>query len=113
MDIPLLGPITNVFADRSTPETFAFSFFCDKCGAEWRSALRMDDPCMLKPPADPEIIDIWREGRYRAAYERSNLEAAYEFYYCPECGRRLCEGCYCRSEIDVAAICKDCLPKRI
>ena len=113
MDIPLLEPITNEFADHSTPEAFAFSFFCDKCGGEWRSAIRMDDPCMLKPPADPGIIDMWREGRHRTAYERSNLEAAYEFYYCPECGRRLCVECFCRSETDTAEICKDCLLKVI
>ena len=113
MDIPLLEPITIEFADRSTPEAFAFSFFCDKCGREWRSAIRMDDPCMLKPPADPGIIDMWREGRHRTAYERSNLEAAYEFYYCSECGRRLCMECYCRSETDTAEICKDCLLKVI
>jgi hypothetical protein len=113
MDIPLLKPITNVFADHSTPEAFAFSFFCDKCGREWRSVIHMDDPCTLKPPVDPEIMVIWREGRHRIAYERSNLEAACEFNYCPECGLRMCMGCFFRSETDIAEICKDCLSKVI
>jgi hypothetical protein len=113
MDMPLLSPITHEFADLSTPEVFAFSFFCDNCGREWHSEMHLDDPCAIKPPTDPGAYDIWREGRYRAAYERANLEAAYEFFYCPECGRRLCMECFCRSETDAADVCKGCLSLRV
>jgi hypothetical protein len=108
MDIPTLGPITKRFADRSTPEAFAFSFFCDECGGEWRSAPRAFVPGKRESPADIRLIRMLWSDQYRSAYEQANLEAIYAFHICPECGRRVCLECFHITEADTAEICLDC-----
>lgn len=111
MDAPLLRPITKKYADRSTAKVFAFSFFCDQCGREWRSTPQAFEPGRLKSPTDIRVLRMLRNDQHKTAYEQANLEALYAFFYCPECGRRVCVDCFCRSETDVADICKDCLSK--
>jgi len=112
MNDPLLSPITKGFADHSTPKVFSFSFFCDECGKEWRSTPQAFGSTGLKSPTDLRIVRMLWNGRHNAAYEQANLEAIYAFYYCPKCRRRLCMECFCRSETNVADICKGCLKKR-
>lgn len=112
MDAPLLRPITKKCADRSTTRVFAFSFFCDQCGKEWRSTPMAFERGNLRSLADIRVLRILRNDQYKAAYEQANLEAIYVFHYCPECGRRVCTECYCHAETDIANICKDCLSKQ-
>lgn len=106
---PFLNPITKKYADRSTRKVFAFSFYCDKCGKEWRSTPQVFDPGELKSPPDIRIYRMLWNGQHKAAYEQANLEAIYAFSYCLECGRRMCMDCFCRSETDIGESCKDCL----
>lgn len=112
MSEPLLGPITKTYTDRSTRKVFVFSFYCDHCGKEWRSAPQAFDPGELNSPTDIRVFRMLWNGQHKAAYEQANLEAIYAFHYCRECGRRLCTECFCRSETDIAEICKDCLAKQ-
>lgn len=109
MDTPLLAPITKAFTDRSTPKVFAFSFYCDKCGKEWRSTPQAFDPGELASPTDLRVYRMLWNGQHKAAYEQANLEAIYVFQYCPECGCRMCMECFRPSETDFADICKGCL----
>ena len=109
---PLLSPITKRFTDHSTQKAFAFSFFCDTCGKEWRSAPHPFDPGGLRSPTDLRIFHMLWNDQYKSAYERANLEAIYALSLCPECGRRVCMECFCRSEMDVADVCKVCLSKK-
>lgn len=112
MNTPLLSPITKRYADHSVPKAFVFSLFCDKCGKEWRSTPQAFDPGELTSPTDLRVFRMLWNDQHRAAYEQANLEAIYAFHYCPECGRRVCLECFCRSETDIADICKDCLSQK-
>lgn len=112
MNDPLLRPVTKRYTDRSTPKAFAFSFFCDQCGKEWRSTAQAFDPGVLESPTNLRVFRmLWNDQR-RVEYEKANLEAICAFYYCPKCGRRVCMECFSRSEIDIAEICTDCLAKK-
>jgi len=111
MDTPLLSPITKRYTDRSTTRAFAFSFYCDKCGKEWRSTTRAFDPGELQSPTDRRVLGMLWDGQHKAAYEQANLEAIYAFSHCPECDRRICLECFCRTETDIAEICTDCLQR--
>ena len=112
MNAPLLSPVTKRYTDRSTEKVFAFSFFCDQCGKEWRSTPQAFDPGGLRSPTDLWVIRmLWNE-QYKAAYEQANLEAIYALSLCLECESRVCMECFCRSEVEVEDICKDCLAKK-
>ena len=87
-------------------------FFCDKCEKEWRSTPQAFDFGGLRSSTDLRIFRMLWNDQYKAAYERANLEAIYALSFCPECGRRVCMECFCRSEVDVVNICKDCLSKK-
>lgn len=109
---PMLAPITKKFVDHSTPEAFSFSFYCDQCGKEWRSALYAFNPGGFQWPIDRQVYQmLWNE-QHKAAYERANREAIFEFNRCPECGQRVCMECFYQSETDVTDICKDCIAKK-
>ena len=112
MNEPLLKPITYRFTDRSSKKVYAFSYFCDQCGKEWRSTPQVFDPGGLYASTDLQIIRMLWNDQYKAAYEQANLEAIYALILCPECGRRVCMECFSRSEVEVADACKDCLSKR-
>jgi len=109
MPDPTLGPVTKRYADHSTPEGFAFSFFCDKCGEEKQSAWYAFNPGGFLPPIDPQVFQMLWNDQHKAAYERANHEAFFAFNRCPECERRVCTDCFYLSEMDVSDICKDCL----
>ena len=112
MPDPALDPITKRYADHSTPEGFAFSFFCDKCEKEQPSAWYAFNPGGFAPPIDPRVYQmLWTE-QHKAAYERANREAFFAFNRCPRCGRRVCMECFYLSETDMTDICKDCLAEQ-
>ena len=109
MEAPLLNPITKRYADHSNAKRFAFSFFCDQCGKEWQSTPQVFLAGAMELPMDLRILRMLWNDRHIAAYERANLEAIDAFYYCPECGRRVCVECYAASETEMADVCKICI----
>ena len=111
MDMPMLDPVTKTFTDRSTMKAFSFSFFCDKCGREWRSTPQAFVPGALATPVNLQVIRMLWNAQHRAAYERANLEALYAFTLCPACARRLCSACFYASETESDTHCNDCLEK--
>jgi len=112
MNAPLLSPVTKKYTDRSTEKAFAFSFFCDQCGKEWRSTPQAFDPGELRSPTDLRVFRMLWNDQYKTAYEQANLEAIYAFGLCPECGRRVCMDCFCQNQAEATDICKDCLSKK-
>jgi len=108
----MLSPVTKRYADHSTPEGYAFSFFCDKCGGERRSAWYAFNPGGFIPPIDPRVFQMLWNDQHKAAYERANREAFFAFNRCPACGRRVCMECFYLSETDMTDICKDCLAEK-
>ena len=110
MDAPLLGPVTAKCTDHSTTKIFAFSFYCDRCGKEWRSTPQAFAPGELGSPLDIRVFRMLWAGQHKAAYEKANLEALCAFYYCQACSMRVCMDCFCRAETDMAELCTACLP---
>ena len=106
---PTLSPVTKRCLDRSTMEGFAFSFFCDICGGEWRSAWYDFNSREFIPPIDPAVYQILWSDQHNAAYERARLDAAFVFNRCPVCRCSVCNECFHLSETGVSDICKDCL----
>lgn len=109
---PLLGALTKRYTDRSTAKKFVFSFYCDKCGREWRSTPQAFDLDGLAPPIDLQVFRMLWNDRHKAAYEQANLEAIRAFNRCPACGLRVCMECFYESEADGADICRDCLAEQ-
>jgi len=108
MELPL-NPVTKRHLDRSTMEGFSFSFFCDMCAEEWRSAWYDFNPGWFVPPVDPAVHEILWSDQHKAAYERAKLDAAFVFNRCPACNRSVCNECFHLSETGVSDICKDCI----
>ena len=106
---PPLNPVTKRRIDRSTMEGFSFSFFCDICAGEWRSAWYDFNLGKFVPPVDPAIYQMLWNDQHKAAYERAKLDAAFSFNRCSACGRGVCNQCFHLSETGVSDICKDCV----
>ena len=106
----MLPPITKRFADHSTDREFRFEFFCDKCGAVWKSDVYpfylRDAPCGNEGESRAREI-LWKAD-HNAAYERANNEAAMNFNRCRKCGLRFCDDCFSEFEL----ICTDCAKKK-
>jgi len=106
---PASRSITQKRADYSTLEGFSFGFFCDVCAKEWRSAVYHLNSGNFAVPIDPTVFQmLWNE-QHRAASERANLDASFEFNRCPVCGRWVCKSCFYVSEAGISDICKECL----
>lgn len=92
----MLPPVTKKYADHSTQREFCFSFFCDRCGMEYKSECY---PCSManedQTSADKQFAFalLWKN-EHDAAYERANLEALMRFNKCPQCGDRVCDNCF-------------------
>lgn len=112
MIIPMRDRVTQKHADRSTMEGFSFSFFCDICGKEWRSARYAFNAGGFSPQMDFAVYQLLWNDQHSAAYARASRDASFEFNRCPECGRRVCKECFHLSETGVSDICVDCLRKR-
>lgn len=108
---PERSAVTQKYADHSTMETFSFSFFCDRCGSEWRSPQYAFHPGGFAQPQDYIVYQmLWNE-QHSAAYERANRDASFVFNRCPICDRRVCDACFFLSGAGVSDICEDCLKK--
>jgi len=109
---PSCNPVTQRHADYSSTEMFLFCFFCDLCGKEWKSARYDFNPGSIAKPIDLTVYQmLWNE-QHRAAYERANRDASFEFNRCPVCGRRVCKECFHLSETGISDICIDCLKEQ-
>ena len=105
----LQNPVTKRYTDHSAMEGFSFSFFCDMCGEEWRSARYDFNPGDFAVPLDPKVFQLLWNGQHKAARERANRDASFLFNHCPVCGRGVCEECFYLAETGASDICKDCL----
>lgn len=112
MNGSMWNPVTKKRADRSTMEEFSFSFFCDMCEKEWRSARFDFNPGDFAAPIEPTIYQMLWNDQHKAAFERANRDACFEFNRCPVCGRRVCRECFYVSKTGVSDICKDCLREK-
>jgi len=89
----MLDSVTRMYKDISTPEAFAFIFYCDRCGRGWSSDIYTFNIRGFEPPVDETIkLMLWNE-QHEKAYERANCEAGARFNRCPHCGCRICDDC--------------------
>ena len=95
----MLAPVTRQYKDLSTLDSFAFVFYCDSCGKEWRSEFYAFDPKGFEPPIDEKILSMLWNQQHEEAYERANREAGARLFRCPACGRRVCDDCYNEEEV--------------
>lgn len=105
----MLPSVTKKFLDHSTDDSFAFSFFCDVCGGEWKSDEYEFSMSNTSAASDAEkrARDIIWASEHQAAYERANNEALLQFNKCPSCGMRVCDFCFFAFD----DVCKNCKPK--
>ena len=106
---PARNPVTKQCANHSTMDSFSFSFFCDMCGKEWRSARYDFNPGDFAAPLDPAVYQLLWNDQHKAAYERAKRDASFMFNRCPLCGRAVCKACFHLAEKGVSDICKECL----
>ena len=90
----MLAPVTRQYKDLSTPDSFAFLFYCDRCGKEWQSDAYTFDTRGFEPPMDGMIRCMLWNQQHEEAYERANREAGIRFNHCQRCGCRVCDDCF-------------------
>ena len=104
----MLKTITKKFRDRSTDRFFKFSFYCDRCGAEWTSNPYYFEHGFSErlSEAEKNAKEILYKVDHDAAFERANLEAMLKFNRCGTCGKVVCDECFVMAEKE--DLCKDC-----
>jgi hypothetical protein len=103
--------LTERCGDHSTETEFGFSFYCDRCGKEWRSATTPYERAGFTDIACKEAEErIWAD-EHRIAFEQANLEAVFHFNFCPSCERWICDDCL-SVDTESGSICRDCATKR-
>jgi predicted RNA-binding Zn-ribbon protein involved in translation (DUF1610 family) len=104
-------PYTAKTTDHSDSGHFSFSFYCDKCGKEWRSS-NQDFTGMGSTAVenDEALRLLWAE-EHRLAYETVNLDARMYLALCPVCGKHVRDDCFNIAEIEHGGVCKDCSDK--
>jgi hypothetical protein len=96
----MLKSITRQYKDLSEHNKFAFAFYCDRCGKEWRSDAYEFNLAGFEPPLDEKIRSMLWNQQHEEAYERANREASSVFNRCPRCGCRICDDCLYISSLD-------------
>ena len=104
----MLTSVTRQYKDFSTPEKFAFTFYCDRCGKEWRSDTYTFDPKGFATPIEERIRTMLWNQQHEEAYERANREVGARFSRCPLCGCRICDDCLYIGSQDTSNSCKGC-----
>ena len=113
----MLDPMTRRYCDKSTAETFRFTFFCDCCGKELATS-----PAKFRSGFSPKLIMSSSERRIReilwlrdhdSAYERANREVLDQLNRCEICGDYVCDDCIevC-PELDGKLCCYKCAEVR-
>ena len=91
---PMSLPLTRKSINRSSTEQFVFSFFCDRCGKEWKSRIFSFNGGYFTAIENEEVRQmIWAQ-EHRAAFEQANLEAHFHFCHNPESGMWVCDECF-------------------
>jgi len=90
----MLDSVTRQYKDLSTPDSFSFLFYCDRCGKEWQSDIHAFDMKGFEPPMDDNIRSMLWGKQQEDAYEHANREAGERFIRCPVCGCRVCDDCF-------------------
>ena len=99
------APFTKRTTDHSDRESFSFSFFCDICGEEWRSLTVPFESGGLTSIEHEEARQMLWAHEHKNAFEQANLDARMQFNTCPQCGKRVCDGCFNQD----SDICKKCM----
>jgi len=101
--------VTKKTTDHSDAGEFSFSFYCDKCGWEWRSPAVPFSDGYCSEMEHKEAVNLLWAAEHRAAFEGANLDAHMHFNLCEVCGRRVCDECFCITEKEHSGVCKDCV----
>jgi hypothetical protein len=86
-------PLTRQITDNSDEKGFAFSFFCDICGKQWKSRPVLFDTGGMTIEHEEARMLLWMK-EHSAAYEQANLDARLQFNRCPVCGKWVCDACF-------------------
>jgi len=86
-------PITRKSIDHSSADHFGFSFFCDRCGKEWKSQTLPFNYGNFSIIENEEARQLIWAQEHKAAFEHANLEAHMRFSLCPICGKWVCDDC--------------------
>ena len=87
-------PLTRKSIDRSNTEQFGFSFFCDRCGKEWKSQTLPFNNGHFTAIENEEARQLVWAQEHRAAFDRANLEAHFHFSHCADSGMWVCDECF-------------------
>lgn len=104
----MLTSVTRQYKDFSTPDEFAFAFYCDRCGREWQSDNYRFERKGFETPMDERIRTMLWYQQHEEAYERANCEAGARFNRCPICGCRICDDCLYIGSKETPNSCKTC-----
>jgi predicted RNA-binding Zn-ribbon protein involved in translation (DUF1610 family) len=102
-------PLTRKSVNHSTTEQFAFSFFCDRCGKEFRSEIVPFNQGYFTAIEHEEVRQLLWAQEHKTAFEQANVDARMKFSLCPQCGRRICDECLSLDSRQEADLCKDCV----
>jgi hypothetical protein len=113
---------TKKTTDHSDSRHFSFSFYCDKCGKEWRSSVQdftgtdnatgitVDNTVGITIIENAEALRLLWAEEHRLAYEAANYDARGYFNCCPVCGKHVCDDCFDIAEEEHGGVCNDCSP---
>jgi hypothetical protein len=99
--------LTRKITDYSDEKSFAFSFFCDICGKEWKSPATSFETGGVTIAHEEARTLLWSK-EHGAAFEQANLDARLHFSLCTVCGKRVCDGCFNMEENQHGDVCKEC-----
>jgi hypothetical protein len=102
--------LTKKSIDRSDTGNFSFSYFCDRCGKEWASLEKPFSGGFCNRVKKNEALKLLWANEHRSAFDEAQLEAHAQFNRCPQCGKWVCDDCFCL-EGKNGGECKDCKEK--
>jgi len=108
----MVKSITEKSIDHSNSWRFSFSFFCDKCGKEWKSPDQEFTGMGSTAVENGEAQQLLWAHEHQLAYEAANIDARTYFNLCPVCGKRVCDDCFDIEESEHGGICNDCAKKQ-
>ena len=104
---------TKKYTDEYDAETFRFTFYCDQCGAAYKSepiAFTGGEQSQIE--RDRKVWGLIWQKEHDMAFERANYAARFHFTRCPGCGEYVCEECTTNREMssgELRPICRDCM----
>jgi hypothetical protein len=101
-------PLTRQVIDHSDEKSFSFSFFCDICGKEWKSRPVSFETGGLTIEHEEARTLLWSK-EHTVAFDAANLEAHLQFNGCNQCGKRVCDNCFCFDGEKQEGLCKKCV----